>query len=212
MKLITINKLVVLGATAIIDIACRQIVSNPDAKPQVVARRINMYTTKPNIGYLYNVGTGRFLGSQSNDVIAVESPNAAIPISITTAYNSNIGTFQSIIAVKNADKPDFGRAAHGDPNYDALRFDVWGGVEHNTIVGLYYTTTTANRVSITLPYYVDDSAFKIKISRWCLGINTNNHLAKVSCVDDDNGIPTDANNRQLFKFCRYNKVAACYGH
>ena len=151
-----------------------------------------------------------FIAKADGNTLKAQDPQVVRPIliSIINSYSDTIGTYQEIISVEDASAPQLGYGRRYDPHYTAKRFDVYGGLS-KTRLGLYYTTTTANSMSITPPYYKHEAAFKIRISSFCLTIDKDNYLVKGECVDDNNGVPTPENDRQLFEFCAADKIDAC---
>ncbi|KAI5191473.1 hypothetical protein NECID01_1467 [Nematocida sp. AWRm77] len=175
-----------------------------------IRKKVNFKTTKVNVGYLYNVGTKKFIAEVENNNLKALDPTQKHPLLVTivTTFSNSIGTYQEIIAVRNPTSPQLGTANYYDPHYSAKRFDVYGGLGQYKL-GLYYTTTVANRMSISPPYYKDESSFKIQISKYCLSIDKDDYLVKGECVDDASGVPTAENDRQLFEFCSSEKIDAC---
>jgi len=175
-------------------------------------KEVNFMTNKITKGYLYNVGTKKFIAkAPGNTLMALSAPKARpLPISIFTSFSNSIGTYQEIMSLDSGDYSQYHSRYYGDPYYGSKRFDVYGGLGQKRL-GLYITTTTANRMAITPPYYKGESAFKIRISSFCISVDSDNYLVKGQCVDDNNGIPTEENDRQLFVFCNAEKADACMG-
>lgn len=177
-------------------------------------REVYFTTNKKTIGYLRNVGTGRFLGFNQgkNAIEAFPDINQAIRVAIVTSFSDSVGTYQEIIEYRGDDS-SFGTNQWQDPHYGARRFDVWGGLSQD-VVSLYYNSTLANRLAITLPYYKGEGPiqFKIRISRYCMSISPRDYLLhKGVCVDEDpsdNSYPS-LNNLQLFELVSEDEYKEC---
>ncbi|OAG33379.1 hypothetical protein NEIG_00934 [Nematocida sp. ERTm5] len=175
-------------------------------------KTINFYTNRNNIGFLYNVGAKKFIGTDAHRywLKAVDEASSPLPIEIVVSYGNGIGTYTEIISVDSVKSPNEGKRTHSDFHANVKRFDVGGG-KHKKSCYLYGHTSTYNRFSITPPYYKGDSAFKILRSSFCLGVTSDNSLMEMPCVDDTTeGEGTEENDRQLFKFCRQNSADKCY--
>lgn len=179
--------------------------------PSKMKKTVNFPTTTPSIGYLYNVGTKKFVAKDSNDFIIFSSIEKKRPMHlyIATSFNRSTGTYQEILSASSPPtKSSRNYFVRNDQHFGTKRLNVSGG-KYKNAVNLYFTSTVANRFVITPPYYKNESAFKIRISTGCLTVDRNNNLVKGQCVDDEDGTPTDENNRQLFEFCPANSIDEC---
>ncbi|OAG32171.1 hypothetical protein NEDG_02090 [Nematocida displodere] len=172
---------------------------------------INYLSTKLNVGYLYNRGTKKLvtLGSGNHAFSENKSAPDPAPFAIVVDYSDWVGTFVSILTVNlPPKKPDLGSRSTYETHNHVNRLDVLGGI-WNKKIGLWGTTMLTNRMGITPPYYKGESAFKIKLWDQCLTVASDNRLITDPCIDDNNGMPTDANNRQLFEWQHVEVDKAC---
>ncbi|KAI5173045.1 hypothetical protein NEFER03_2029 [Nematocida sp. LUAm3] len=183
--------------------------SSDRAKEQV-PMEINYFGAKTNIGHIYNRGAKKFIGKESWQVLKAYDQEVQAPtlFSIIQGYSDTYGTYSMIAMANENNTVDMGTYRWDDDHYGTMRMDVYGGLSMRH-VGLYHTTTTANRVMITPPYYKKDSAFKIKVSKYCFGVDKDDYLVKEDCVDDADGTPTMENDRQLFVFCMKDQSDQC---
>ncbi|KAI5189479.1 hypothetical protein NEMIN01_0542 [Nematocida minor] len=181
--------------------------ARPQAPPE--KRVINFYTKKTNIGYLYNVGTNKFLGTDSNKYWLFAVDKNPLLIAIVTSYGQSIGTYQEIIPVDDAENPKLGSQNSSDLYAGVKRIDTGGGSNQNRCY-LYGATSTYNRFVISPPYYKNSTAFKIQRLGYCLGIDASMNLMQMNCVEDTtDGHGTPENDMQLFKFCRTDSPEKC---
>ncbi|EIJ88790.1 hypothetical protein NEPAR06_0709 [Nematocida parisii] len=167
-------------------------------------RKINFYSKKINAGYLYNVGTKRFIGTDDKKywVSAVDIHSKPLPIAIVASFGDGVGVYTEILSVDSVESPNLGNKTSTGYYENVKRIDVGGG-KNNKSCYLHDRSSTYNRFSITPPYYKGGSEFKILKSPNCLGVTTDNSLIEMPCVDDTTeGEGTEENDRQLFKFCR----------
>ncbi|KAI5165450.1 hypothetical protein NEIRO03_0355 [Nematocida sp. AWRm78] len=203
---------VLISAFFIIYIPIYSSSNTPFASVTPERRKINYYTNKSNVGFLYNIGAKKFIGTgyPENFLLGVTNTNQATPIEIVVSHGNGIGTYTEIIAVGSIRSPNEGKRTSSDFHTNVKRFDIGGG--HDKILCyLYDRTSTYNRFAITPAYYKKDSAFKIVLSNLCLTLEATNSLIARPCVDDTTGGEgTDYNDRQLFKFCRQNSDDKCF--
>ncbi|OAG33380.1 hypothetical protein NEIG_00935 [Nematocida sp. ERTm5] len=167
-------------------------------------REINFYSKKINAGYLYNVGTKRFIGTDDKKywVSAVDGFSKPLPIAIVSSLGNGVGVYTEILSVGSVESPNLGKELSTGYYENVKRIDIGGGPKGNQAI-LYGFSSTKNRFAITPPYYKGGSEFKILKSPNCLGIAKDNSLMEMPCVDDTTyGEGTEENDRQLFKFCK----------
>lgn len=175
-------------------------------------KKVNFATNKPNIGYLYNRGSRKFIGIENNNkkkLKALERNNRnVLKFALQIGFTPEIGTYQILSVIKDEDKVDTGYSRSWDDHYGVDRIDVFNGLSEK-YVGLYYTTTAANRIVLSQPYYRGETAFKIQISQYCMAVDNSDYMIKTECTDDNNGIPTPENDRQLFELCSVEDFNEC---
>ncbi|KAI5173046.1 hypothetical protein NEFER03_2030 [Nematocida sp. LUAm3] len=173
-------------------------------------KEVNYKATQSNIAYILNRGTKKFIGKQSWQVLRAYDSKVIAPLyfSVLTGYTDSIGTYTLIALADSKESINMGQAYSWDDHYGTMRMDVYGGLSKSNI-GLYHTTTAANRMAITPTYYKDGNGFKVKVSKYCLGIDSEDYLVKQECVDDSSGTPTPENERQLFQFCDTSDAEEC---
>ncbi|EIJ88788.1 hypothetical protein NEQG_00607 [Nematocida parisii ERTm3] len=103
------------------------------AKPE--PKTINFYTNKNNVGFLYNVGAKKFIGTDAHRywLKAVDEASSPLPIEIVVSYGNGIGTYTEIISVDSVKSPNEGKRANTDFHSDVKRFDVGGGKTKNLL-------------------------------------------------------------------------------
>ncbi|KAI5189478.1 hypothetical protein NEMIN01_0541 [Nematocida minor] len=179
----------------------------PQAPPE--KREINFYSNKPNIGYLYNVGSKKFIGTDNKHYWLFAVDNNPLLVALVTSYGEKIGTYQEIIPVENTQNPKLGKKNSSDVHAGVKRFDVGGGSGKKRCY-LFGSTSPYNRFVVTPPYYKNSSAFKIQRFGFCLGIDASMNLMQMDCVDDTtDGHGTPENDMQLFKLCRVESSNRC---
>lgn len=182
---------------------------SPEAKPR---RKIQFYTNKLNAGYLYNVGAKKFIAADSNDqwLMAVDAKTPPLLITIAPSYGHNIGTYMEILPIRDLQHPQLGHSLSNDYHAGIKRFDSGGDNNNKNRCYLYHETSVFNRYAITPPYYEGSTAFKILRATMCLGVDLENKLMEMKCVDDTTeGYGTNENDRQLFTFCPANSLDKC---
>ncbi|EHY66336.1 hypothetical protein NERG_01032 [Nematocida ausubeli] len=213
----TVERRTVNGDPAVNPYASEQTSShykNPDTSAEERAppqKETSFYSNKHNVGFLYNVGSKKYIGADSAKywLNAVDDNTPPLPIAIVESYGQSIGSYYEIISVDSVSKPNFGTRSSNDLYTNVKRFDVGGGPSQKRCY-LYGHTSVYNRFVITPSYYKKDDSFKIRRSTFCLGVASNNQLLEMACVDDTtNGKRTEENDRQLFKFCRADSGDRC---
>ncbi|KAI5165449.1 hypothetical protein NEIRO03_0356 [Nematocida sp. AWRm78] len=195
---------VLISAFFIIYIPIYSSSNTPFASVTPEPKIINYYTSKSNVGFLYNIGAKKFIGTDPHKyfIRLVDGASSPMPIEIAISYGNGIGTYVEIIAVDSVSSPNEGKRTSSDFHTNVKRIDTGGGNDGKTCY-LYGRTSDWNRFAITPPYYDGDTAFKILKSSNCLGATSDNFLKEMPCVDDTtDGEGTEENDRQLFKFCK----------
>jgi len=182
-------------------------------------KREAMFTTNGIVpGYIYNVGTRKYMvrspEGQKKVLFASKEQQSPTILGAYLCYISDKGTSMHIQYISAEDyaykRYTSTKSYHGSQGYVGVASESDGkeGKELR-FLGANGGTDATDRFSFSLPYYSNERGVKMMNFDLCMGVNSNNALEFQKCAEDNNGVPSEKNDRQLFIWCPVHNTKIC---